>query len=367
MSISGIARPNILNIKPYTPGKPIEALKRELSITGEIAKLASNENPLGPSPRAIAAVQKALPELHLYPDDTCFYLKAKIAERLEVPQEMVIITNGSAELIHLITTAFLPPDKALVRSTPSFIMGKIAAQIIGGKVINVPVKNNRHDIEAILSTTTSEVNIVYIDNPNNPLGTLIPVKEFEYLVEHLPKNTLLVIDEAYREYNDPTVLPPTLDYVKNKENIIMLRTFSKIYGLAGLRIGYGIASANIISILQRVRLPFNANRLAQTAASAAIDDIDYVQKSKALNDTEKDYLYRAFDEMKLPYIPSYTNFITVDIGRDTTQVYTALQTRGIIVRPLKAYNLPTHLRISIGTREQNERLISAMQEVLSQK
>lgn len=359
-----LARPSVWKIKPYIPGKPIEEVKRELGIEGEIIKLASNENPLGPSPKAINALKKAIEEIHLYPDDTCYYLKKKLASHLGVEEGMIFIGSGSVEIIHYITTAFLNPGEKVVMGKPSFIMGKIESQIMEGEVVEVEAKNYTTDIEGMIKKIDEKTKIVYLDNPNNPLGSMVGREEVDNLIKSVREETIVVIDEAYYEYIDRTKTPNSIGYVMEGRNVIVLRTFSKIYGLAGLRIGYAIAKHEIVDVLNRVKLPFNVGRLSQIAALAALDDKEHVESSKRLVQQEREFLYREFEKLEIPYIPSETNFITIDIGKDVEEVFNEMQKRGIIVRPLTPYGLPTHLRITIGTHEQNIKVIEALREIL---
>lgn len=359
-----LARPSVWKIKPYIPGKPIEEVKRELGIEGEIIKLASNENPLGPSPKAIEALKRAVEEVHLYPDDTCYYLKKKLASRLGVEENMIFVGSGSVEIIHYITTAFLNPGERVIMGKPSFIMGKIESQIMEGEVVEVEAKNYTTDIDGMIKEMSEKTKIVYLDNPNNPLGSMVKKEDVEKLVKSAPEDTIVVIDEAYHEYIDRTKTPDSVGYIREGRNVIVLRTFSKIYGLAGLRIGYAISKPEIIDVLNRVRLPFNVGRLSQIAALAALDDEEHVERSRKLVEKEREFLYQEFEKLEIPYIRSETNFITIDTGKDGQEVFKELQRRGVIVRPLTPYGLPTHIRITIGTHEQNIKLMEALREVL---
>jgi len=358
-----LIRESVRNIKPYIPGKPIEEVKRELGITGEVDKLASNENPLGPSPLALKAVKDSIQEMNLYPDDANFYLKNKLAEHLNVSTDELFIGNGSVEIIHYATLAFLNPSERVIMAKPSFIMGKIESQIMDGEIVEVPVKDYKTDVEGIISKINGKTKIVYIDNPNNPLGSMLTAKEIEKIMENIENDILVILDEAYYEYISRGDFPESIKYVKNNRNVLILRTFSKIYGLAGMRVGYGIAKKEIVNALSRVRLPFNIGRLSQIAAIAALGDNKHREQSRKMVAEGKEYLYREFENMHIPYIKSETNFIAIDIQRDTDEVFRNLQKEGIIVRPLKPYGLPTFLRITVGLPEQNKRFIGALKNL----
>jgi len=360
-----LARKPVLGIKPYIPGKPIEEVKRELGIEGDIIKLASNENPLGPSPRAIEAIKGMLKSLHLYPDDTSYYLKNKLSEHLNIPVDYIITGNGSCELIHLVAKACINPGEKVVLSKPTFIMGKIESQIFEADLVEIPVKDNGHDIGAIIDALDNKTKLLYIDNPNNPLGSMLTAEELDRVVKSLPENTLLIVDEAYREYITREDFPETIDYVRKGLNVVVLRTFSKIYGLAGLRIGYGIARPEIINILHRVRLPFNVNSIAQKAAIAALDDTEHIERSRKLVEEGKKFLYKEFEKMGIYYIPSEANFVTIKLEMDAKEINSKLMKKGIIARPLNPYGLKNYLRVTIGSLEGNAKFIDALKEIIT--
>jgi len=361
--MENLIRESVRNIKPYIPGKPIEEVKRELGIVGEVDKLASNENPLGPSPLALEAVKNSILEMNLYPDDANFYLKNKLAEILGILPEELFIGNGSVEIIHYVTLAFLNPSERVIMAKPSFIMGKIESQIMDGEIVEVPVKDYKADVDGIISKINGKTKIIYIDNPNNPLGSMLTDKEVNKIIESVGENILVILDEAYYEYIEREDFPKSLKYVQDNRNVLVLRTFSKIYGLAGMRIGYGIAKKDIIDALSRVRLPFNVGRFSQIAALAALDDNAHREHSKRIVKEGKAYLYREFENMNIPYIKSETNFVTIDVKRDTDEIFFNLQKNGIIVRPLKPYGLPTFLRITVGLPEQNRRFIDLLKNI----
>jgi len=352
------------DIRPYKPGRPIEEVVRQLGIKEQIIKLASNENPLGPSPKAAEAITKAAGSVNLYPDDNCFYLKRKMYEMFNQPPENIIIGSGSVELIELIFKAYVNPGDQVIMSEPSFIMYKIACQIFGGERIAIPLRDFHHDIESISRAINHKTKIVIMDNPINPTGTIIRKDEFENFLRKLPESVLLVLDEAYREYIEDENYPDSLHYVKKHDNIIILHTFSKIYGLAGLRVGYGFSTAEIISALMKVRLPFNVNLIAQIAATAALDDKEYVKKSLKNNEAGKIYLYQELDRLNLKYTPSYGNFMLVHFAGDVQQVFEKAQQKGLILRTVREYGLPNSLRITIGTPAQNKKLIDNLKNII---
>lgn len=358
-------RKDLAGIRPYRPGKPIEELARELGIEGEIIKLASNENPLGPSPKAIKAIREDLSQTHLYPDDHAFRLKRALADRYGVREEEVIIGNGSVELIYSVALAYLEPEDVGLTSEEAFIIFQIAVKVAGREVVLTPHRNFRHDLQAITHAITPKTKVVYLANPNNPTGTMLTREEMDGFMARIPEGVLVVLDDAYHEYVRDPDYPDPINYFRAGRDVLILRTFSKAHGLAGLRIGYGIAKPEIIQALMKVRYPFNANRLGQIAALAALEDSEHIRRSVELNEAGKEYLYRELGKLGLFYLKSHTNFIFVDVKRDSTQVFEGLQRMGIITRPVKEYNLPTALRITVGSPKQNSRLIEALRTVLS--
>lgn len=359
---------NALNdVKPYIPGKPIEELKRELGIEEEILKLASNENPLGTSPKALEAVQKRINEMHLYPDDECFYLKKRIAKHLNVGEENLLIGNGSVELILLASMVYLSPEDEFVMGNQSFALGKISAMLMGAKVCGVPEKDYTHNIKAIRDAINEKTKIVYIDNPCNPLGTKLSRKEIEDFIYSVPDGILIILDEAYYEFVRDEDFPDSIRFVRENKNVFVLRTFSKIFGLAALRIGYGIAPINIVNTIRKARLPFNVNRLGQIAALAAIEDEEHIKRTLEVNENGKSYLMKEFKEMGIFYIPTCTNFITLRTTLNGKKLFTELQKRGIIVRPLANYGIPEFVRVTIGYKEQNKRFIKTLKQLLAKQ
>jgi histidinol-phosphate aminotransferase len=353
----------VRNIRPYKPGKPIEEVVRELGITDEVIKLASNENPLGPSPRAVHAMVQKISETNLYPDDNCFYLKKKMSEKFGMPTDNIIVGSGSVELIELIFKAYVNPGDEIIMSDPSFIMYRIACQIFGGNRIAIPLDNYSHNIDAITRAINHKTKIVVIDNPINPTGTIIQRDAFHTLIERAPEHVILVIDEAYREYITNDCYPDTFSYLSGHSNLIVLHTFSKIYGLAGLRVGYGFSSTDIISALMKVRLPFNVNLIAQIAAAAALDDDEFVKKSVNNNEAGKQFLYRELKRIGLEYTPTYGNFILTHFSQEAQNIFLHAQKMGIITRTVLEYGLPNSLRITIGTPQQNKRLIEVLTQI----
>lgn len=358
----------ILALKPYHPGKPIEEVKRELGLTGEIVKLASNENPLGPSPRALEALARALPGLALYPDGGCHDLRSAVSSRLGVSGDQVVFGNGSDEIIHLLGLTYLTPGDEVVVGDPTFVLYEAAATLNGATTIKVPLTRPGyvHDAEAMAEAFSSRTRLVFIANPHNPTGTTIDRRGVDHLLSRLPSRALLVLDEAYGEYvyGAEADFPAALDYVKSGAPVVGLRTYSKMYGLAGLRVGYGVAAPEIVRLLNQARSPFNVNLAAQIAATAATEDDAFVTEGKRVNAEGMDNLTQAFEQMGLPYIPSKANFVMVNVKRPCRPVFEALLRQGVIVRTGDIFEMPTFLRVTIGTPAQNERFLHALEAVL---
>ena len=358
--------PFLKNLPTYQPGRPIEEVARELNLPADsIIKVASNENPFGPSPLALAALQKALASINLYPDGNAFYLKQKLAAKLGVEPGNLILGNGSNEIIEFVAHALLSGshDTNVVVSQYCFAIYPIVAKMSGANIVTVPAKNYGHDLPAMLRAITPQTKIVFVANPNNPTGTLAPREEVIQFVNDVPDDVLLVMDEAYIEFLDDAVDLVPLIRLGARKNLILMRTFSKIYGLAGLRMGYGIGNADFISLLEKVRQPFNVNSLAQTAALAALDDDEHVRKTRANNFAGLEFFARAFRELKLEYVPSRANFILVRVG-DGAKVFEAMQRQGVITRPMGGYQLPEWIRISIGTPAENDRCLNVLKGIL---
>ena len=355
-------------IAPYQPGKPITELAREFGLDeGSIVKLASNENPRGISPKALAAVKAALPELARYPDG--FELSRALSQRLGVAMEQIVLGNGSNDVLELAGMAFLAPGCSAVYSQHAFAVYPLATQARGAQSIVVPAKNFGHDLDAMLAAIRPDTHVVFIANPNNPTGTMLSAAELEPFLEQAPKNVVVVVDEAYNEYLDPALRCPSIAWVGRFPNLIVTRTFSKVYGLAGLRVGYGVCHPELAALLNRVRQPFNVNNLAIAAATAALSDDVFVRESYALNVAGMAQLCEGCKRLGIGWIPSYGNFVTVEIPRAGTQsqagaVFQKLLRAGVIVRPLAGYAMPDHLRVTVGLADENARFLEALEAAL---
>nr|WP_237332859.1 histidinol-phosphate transaminase [Zobellella iuensis] len=358
-----LANPGVEGLHPYQPGKPVEELERELGISNSV-KLASNENPLGLGPKARAAIERALPELARYPDANGFALKARLAQKLGVGAGQLILGNGSNELIDLVFHTFVSPGQQVVYSQYTFIVYALATQAHGAEAVVVPASDFGHDLEAMAAAVTPATRLVCITNPNNPTGTFVGAAELKAFMNKVPAQVLVVLDEAYTEYVAEDERIPSIDWLAEYPNLIVSRTFSKAYGLAGLRVGYMVCHPELVAVLNRVREPFNCNSLALAAAEAALDDEDYLNRAVELNRREMVRYQDFFQEKGLKYIPSRANFITLDLQRDAGPVYEALLREGVIVRPIAGYGLPTCLRISIGLEHENQRCLDALAKVL---
>jgi histidinol-phosphate aminotransferase len=361
-SIWDTANEQLRDLAVYEPGKPIEETARELGAdANEIIKLASNENPLGPSPKALAAMRAALDSTHLYPDGGGFYLREALANKLGFTRDHIILGTGSNEIIEFLGHAFLDRDDDIITSEHAFIAYKLVAAVFGARTIEVPSPDLRHDLDGIVAAITPRTRLIFIANPNNPTGTLAGQDEINRFMERVPEKIVVVFDEAYFEYlADP---PDTLRFVRAGRNVAVLRTFSKMQGLASLRVGYGIARPELIQVLQKTRQPFNVNGLGQVAALASLEDEDHRRETRRVTDEGRAYLQREFAAMDLRFVPSVANFVLVKVG-DGARVFRELLERKIIVRALKGYNLPEWIRISVGTMEQNQQCIAALREVL---
>ncbi len=366
MTISDITPDYIRAISPYVPGKPVSDLAREFGLNeADIIKLASNENPLGPGPKALAAIARAATELTRYPDGSGFDLKATLAARNRVAAEQIVLGNGSNEILELVAHAFLRPGKSAVYAQHSFAVYPLATQAFGATGIEVPARDFGHDLPAMRAAIRADTSVVWLANPNNPTGTWLPPAEIKAFVAAVPPNVLVVLDEAYNEYLAQEQQADTASWLAEFSNLILSRTFSKAYGLAALRIGYGLMHADAAAMLNRVRQPFNVNSFAQAAAIASLDDADYVRESCRRNREGMRQLEQGFTRLRLDYIPSHGNFICVKAG-DAARVNLALLRRGIIVRPVANYGMPDYLRVTIGTAQENDRFLAALGEVLAQ-
>ena len=363
----GLALPHIQGLSPYVPGKPVDELARELALDPtNIVKLASNENPLGPSVKVCAAIAAELPELTRYPDGSGFALKQKLAERYAVEASQVTLGNGSNDVLELVARAWLAPGRNAVFSQHAFAVYPIATIASGAECRQVPAKDYGHDLDAMAAAIDENTSVVFIANPNNPTGTWFNQAALNAFLAKVPENVLVVLDEAYIEYAADSDLPDGMAYLSRYPNLLVSRTFSKAYGLAALRVGYAISSAVIADVLNRVRQPFNVNSLALVAACAALDDVEYLERSRLINSQGMQQLEEGFKTLALSWIPSRGNFIAVDFQRDAAAINQALLAQGVIVRPVAGYGMPNFLRVSIGTAEENQRFLDALTLVLQQ-
>jgi len=368
MYLCDLAPAHIRAIAPYQPGKPISELAREMGLRdADIVKLASNENPLGISPKARAAIAECLDDLALYPDGNGYVLKAAIAARLGVDLDGIVLGNGSNDVLELVARALLGPGTSAVYSEHAFAVYPLATQATGAIGISVPARAYGHDLAAMRDALRDDTRVVFIANPNNPTGTLLGAEALHGFLAALPGHVAVVLDEAYGEFLDEALRAPSVDWLAEFPNLILTRTFSKAYGLAGLRVGYALAHREVADLLNRVRQPFNVNSLALAGATAALDDGEFIAHSKAVNDAGMAQLLEGCQRLGLGHIPSYGNFVCIEVGGDADaamQVYQALLRKGIIVRPVANYGLPTFLRVSIGLPEQNTRFLAALADVL---
>jgi histidinol-phosphate aminotransferase len=348
----------------YQPGRPVEEVARELGLSARhVIKLASNENPLGPSPAALAALKKALRDLHQYPDGSAYSLKQKLAAKLSVTPAHLVLGNGSNDIIEFLGHALLGPGDEMVVAQYCFAIYPIVARLLGATVITVPAKDYGHDLPAMLRAITARTKLMFVANPNNPTGTLAPAADVRRLVAELPEGVVLAMDEAYFEFLDKPVDLLPLIRAGQKPNLILLRTFSKIYGLAGLRLGYGIAHPEFIAALEKIRQPFNINSLAQAAGLAALDDAAHVNKTRRNNFKGRKFLEQALAGMNVEFVPSFANFVLAKVAAGR-EVFEQLQGRGIITRPMGGYQLPEWIRISVGTPAENQRCVKALRQIL---
>lgn len=348
---------------PYPPGKPIQELEREMGIKGSI-KLASNENPLGPSPLAVKAIIDNAHELHRYPDGNGYYLRSRLSEKFGVPFDQIILGNGSNELIELITRTFLSASEHVVQAYPTFLVYEKMVKGAGAHIISVPLSNFRIDLERMLKAITSRTKIVFINNPNNPTGTVVKIGEMADFLKEIPDDIIVALDEAYIEFATDKDIANGLNLLNRHELLFVLRTFSKLYGLAGLRIGYGFGSKRLIGYMNKVRQPFNANTLAQAAATAALDDSSFVDRTLKTVREGLSYLYNALDNMEIEYIPTQTNFFLIRMPHGGKRVYELMLKEGVIIRCMDSFGLPDYIRINAGLTEENERFVNTLRMVL---
>ena len=361
-SVWDLANPQLRDLAVYEPGKPIEETARELGVApGAIIKLASNENPLGPSLKAVQAMRAALANAHLYPDGSGFYLRNAIASKLGLAPENVILGNGSNEVIEFLGHAFLNPGDEVITCQYAFIVYKLLATAFRVRTIETPSPDYHQNLDAALEAITPKTRLIFIPNPNNPTGTFVFQSAIDDFMSQVPGSILVIFDEAYFEFLDDP--PDTLRIVRDGRNVVVLRTFSKIHGLAGVRIGYALGPSEIIEVLHKTRQPFNVNSIALAGALAALNDQGHLRETKRVVDEGRAYLQEQFAEMRIPFVPGVANFVMVNVG-DGCAVFEKLLRRKIIVRPLKGYDLPEWVRISVGTMDENKKLIAALREVI---
>lgn len=350
-------------IRPYPPGKPVEEVERELGRTA--IKLASNENPLGPSPKAQEAIRKFLPRLHFYPDGGGFYLRRKLAEIHGLEMNRIILGAGSTDLIELVGKTFLTAGDEAITSESAFYMYRLAVEDMGAGLVLTPMRDMTFDLAAMAHAVTQRTKVVYLGNPNNPTGTMFTAEDLDRFLNAIPPRVLVVLDEAYYEYVQRSDYSHSVDYVRAGRNVLVLRTFSKVHGLAGIRLGYGLGHMELIEALHRIRSPFNASSVAQVAGMAALDDIQHVARSVESNTREMKFVTEELTLLGARYTPSVGNFLLVDTGRDCEEDFVRLLHEGVIVRPMKIYGFPTSLRVTIGTHPENGLFLEALRRVMT--
>ncbi|MBU1062123.1 MAG: histidinol-phosphate transaminase [Candidatus Omnitrophica bacterium] len=356
-------RKSILNIRPYKPGKPIEEVKREFGLK-DVIKMASNENPFGPSPKALRAIKKALSTINRYPDGGCFYLRQALSKRLKVTKEQFIFGNGSDELIILALRAFVNEGDEVVVARPTFLIYELASKIQGAKIKSVPTRYFKYDLKAMKNAINKNTRLVFIANPDNPNGTYVTRYELEIFLKDIPDSVLVFIDEAYFDFVEEKDYPNGLDYI-SRNNVIVARSFSKSYGLAGLRIGYGVSNSEVIRYMESVREPFNVNSVAQSAGLAALKDRKYLSKVKRMTQAGKRFLYSELKDLGLRYIPSVTNFVLVELGKNTDHICKRLLKKGVIVRNMKEWGMDTFIRVTVGRDKENRRFITELKNIIT--
>ncbi len=359
-----LMRATVRRIVPYSPGKSSAEVMADLGIE-KVTKLASNENPIGPSPRVIEAMCEAASEAHIYPDPQCVELTDALADMLGVDPATVVVGRGSDEVIHMLGLAFVDPGDSIVFSVPPFAVYPYTARLMDAEEVTIPHRGFRHDLEAMADAIDETTGLVFISNPYNPTGTIMTAEEIDAFMSRVPDTCIVVFDEAYFEYADAPDYPDTLAYVREGRRCAVLRTFSKVYALAGLRVGYGAAPVDITNALKQVREPFNVASMAQVAALAALHDREHVERCVAVNREGREFLYAQIGQMGLDYVPTQANFVFVDVGMDSVECFDALMRRGVTVRTGDIFGLPTFIRVTIGTREQNETFVTALRETLA--
>ena len=366
LKVKTLIRKSVLAVNPYIPGKPIEETKRQLGLK-EVIKLASNENSWGASPKAISAIKRSLSGVNRYPDAQGFYLKKRLAKFFGLIPENFVLGNGSDELIDVIIKTFMEADENIVTSEGTFLEYEIIAQINDRKVKKAPLSYFKYDLGAILKLVDKKTKLIFIANPNNPTGTYVTTDEVDEFINALPESVVVVFDEAYDTFIDVEDYPNSLSYLKKKKKVIILRTFSKAYGLAGLRLGYAIAAPELVTYLERIRQPFNVNFLAQVAGLAALEDKVFLKKTRRLTLEGKDFIYQGLSKMGLGYVLSVTNFILIDVSRDSQEVFKACLRFGVIIRDMRQYGLANFIRVTIGTQKENQRFLRVLGKVLKEK
>jgi histidinol-phosphate aminotransferase len=353
----------IKEIFPYKPGKPVGEVQRELGLE-KVVKLASNENNLGPSPKAVAAMMEALAGVHEYPEGSGYYLVHAIAEKYDLDFDQIVLGNGGNDLIELVVKTFAGPGHNVISGHPSFIMYKIGTMIMGAEFRDVPLKDYRFDLPAIADVIDEQTRVILIANPNNPTGTIVTRAEVDDFLDRIPEHVLVVLDEAYFDFVTAEDYPDGLDYVRAERPVMAMRSFSKNYGLAGLRLGWAAADAEIAGMMHRIRQPFNANRLAQAAGVAALEDDEHLARSRELVIAGREQIYRGLDELGVKYVRSEANFVLLDLGREAVPVFEDLLKLGVVVRPMAGWGLPNALRVSVGKAEENEAFLGALRAAL---
>ena len=364
--MKALIRKSVLAVNPYVPGKPIEETKRQLGLK-EVIKLASNENSWGASPKAIRAIKRSLLGVNRYPDAQGFYLKKRLARFFGLVPENFVLGNGSDELIDVIIKTFLEADENIITSEGTFLEYQIIAQVNERKIKKASLRYFKYDLNAILKLVDKKTKLIFIANPNNPTGTYVTKDEVAEFIKALPESVIVVFDEAYDAFIDVDDFPSSLSYLKKKKNVIILRTFSKAYGLAGLRLGYAIAAPELVTYLERIRQPFNVNLLAQVAGLAALEDKDFLNKTRRLTLEGKDLIYQELSKMGLGFVPSVANFILIDVGRDSREVFKACLKFGVIIRDMAQYGLVNFIRVTIGTQKENRRFLRVLRKVMKEK
>jgi len=363
VSIASIVQPHLAQLTPYQAGKPLEELARELGLTDAI-KLASNENPLGSSPKALDAIQENLSSLHRYPDSHAYYLKEDLSRHLGLQPGQLILGNGSDEVLDLLVRALVPPGGEVLSTTHTFLMYGLLTQAVGGVFRTLPLKDLAVDLEAVAQAVTPNTRLILLNSPNNPTGTVFTRVAWERFLAALPLTVTVVLDEAYIDFVDDPNVPDSLEYVSEERPLVGLRTFSKAYGLAGLRVGYGFGPSELMDYLNRLRLPFNVNHLAQVGARAALTDTEFLERTREVVRTGRAFLEDGLTQMGLTFVPSQANFILIYLGRAGKEVYQAMLKLGVIIRAMDAYGFPEHIRVNVGLPAENERFLTALKKVL---